>query len=75
MSTLANLDSIYRATVSQLPTESRLFYCTRQLDKLQLLLINNADNLDRQQKEQLKEMIRATQDEIHALEKLSAGGQ
>ena len=68
MKTLADLDNLYKTTVNKLPTDSRLFYCTRQLDKLQLLLINNP-NLDRQQKEELKEMIRATQDEIHKLQK------
>lgn len=68
MKTLADLDSVYSGTISQLPTESRLFYCSRQLDKLQLLLINNP-SLDKGQKENLKEMIRATQDEIHKLQK------
>jgi hypothetical protein len=69
MPTLTDLDSLYSGTISKLPTDSRLFYCTRQLDKLQLILINNADSLDKEHKEQLKEMIRATQDEIHKLEK------
>jgi hypothetical protein len=69
MPTLADLDNLYKTTISKLPTESRLWYCTRHLDKLQLLLMNNAGNLDRQQKEKLRETIRATQDEIKKLEK------
>ncbi len=69
MTELSDLDYLYKSTVSKLSTESRLFYCTRQLDKLQLLLINNAESLGRQPKEQLKEMIRATQEEINKLQK------
>lgn len=64
MTTLQDLDNLYKTTIIKLPTESRLFYCSRHLDKLQLLLINNADTLGRQEKDNIKEMIKATQDEI-----------
>lgn len=70
MKTLSDFDSIYDSTVSQLPKEQRIWYCTRQLDKFQLMLVNNSKHLDAQLKENLKDMIEATQVEIKRLEKL-----
>lgn len=70
MKTLSDFDSIYKSTVNQLPIEQRLWYCNRQLDKFQLMLVNNATLLDVELKENLKRMIEVTQGEIKRLEKL-----
>lgn len=67
MLTLANLDSLYNSTISKMPIDSRLWYCNYNLDKLQLIIANNNQKLDKQQKEKLKEMIEAIQHEIKRL--------
>jgi hypothetical protein len=67
MATLLDLDVLYKTTISKLPTESRLSYCIKHLDKIQSVLTKNASALDRKQKEQLKEIIEATQKEIRKL--------
>jgi|GEM_PF-4919520 len=67
MATLIELDELYKTTISKLPAESRLSYCIKHLDKIQSVLAKNAGALDRQQKEQLKEIIEATQKEIRKL--------
>ncbi|MDO9184400.1 MAG: hypothetical protein Q7W13_00190 [Bacteroidia bacterium] len=67
MATLLDLDILYKTTISKLPTESRLSYCIKHLDKIQSVLTKNASALDRKQKEQLKEIIEATQKEIRKL--------
>jgi hypothetical protein len=67
MATLIELDELYKTTISKLPAESRLSYCIKHLDKIQSVLAKNAGALDRQQKEQLKEIIEATQKEIKKL--------
>lgn len=67
MATLMEFDELYKTTVSKLPVESRLSYCIKHLDKIQSVLTKNASALDRQQKEQLKEIIEATQKEIRKL--------
>lgn len=71
MVALIDLDVLYNTTISKLPTESRLSYCINHLDKIQSVLTKNASNLDIKQKEQLKEIIKATQEEIENLSKLS----
>ena len=70
MKTLSDFDQLYKTTVSNLPKNERLWYCTRSLDKLQLMLVKNSGLLDVQLKENLKEMIEATQEEIKKLERL-----
>ena len=70
---LEDYDPLYKSTISQLPIDQMLWYCTRQLDKLQMMLLNNASLLDIQMKENLKRMIEATQTEIRRLEKLKGG--
>ena len=67
MATLLELDELYKTTICKLPDESRLSYCIKHLDKIQSVLAKNAGALDRQQKEQLKEIIEATQKEIKKL--------
>ena len=67
MATLIELDELYKTTISKLPAESRLSYCIKHLDKIQSVLAKNAGALDRQQKEQLKEIIEAAQKEIKKL--------
>lgn len=69
MTTLVNLDELYKTTISKLPTESKLSYCIKHLDKIQSVLTKNAGALDRKQKEQLREIIEATQGEIEKLNK------
>ncbi len=69
MPTLADLDELYKTTICKLPTESRLSYCIKQLDKIQSVLTKNAGALERKQKEKLKEIIEATQKEIAQLKK------
>jgi hypothetical protein len=71
MTTLIILDELYRTTISKLPKESRLSYCVNHLDKIQSVLTKNTGTLDRKQKEQLREIIEATQEEIGKLSKLS----
>jgi len=71
MTTLINLDELYRTTICKLPKESRLSYCVNHLDKIQSVLTKNTGTLDRKQKEQLREIIEATQEEIGKLSKLS----
>jgi hypothetical protein len=70
MKNLSDFDQLYKTTVSNLPKQERLWYCTRSLDKLQLMLIKNSSLMDIQLKENLREMIEATQEEIKRLEKL-----
>lgn len=67
MAILIELDALYKTTISKLPTESRLSYCIKHLDKIQSVLTKNTGSLDRKQKEQLKEIIEATQEEIGKL--------
>jgi hypothetical protein len=67
MATLMEFDELYKTTISKLPVESRLSYCIKHLDKIQSVLTKNASALDRQQKEQLKAIIEATQKEIRKL--------
>lgn len=67
MAKLIDIDELYRTTISQLPIESKLSYCIEHLDKIQSVLTKNADTLDRQQKEKLGEIIKATQAEISKL--------
>ena len=64
---LADLDNLYKTTISGLAIESRISYCVKHLDKLQSVLAKNASTLDKRQKEELKEMIQATQNEISKL--------
>lgn len=70
MAILIDLDVLYKTTISKLPTESRLSYCIKHLDKIQSVLTKNANTLDRKQKEQLRDIIEATQEEIGKLGKL-----
>lgn len=65
--TLADFDNLYNTTISGLAVESRISYCVEHLDKLQSVLAKNASTLDKKQKEELKEMIQATQNEISKL--------
>lgn len=67
MANLIEFDELYKTTISKLPVESRLSYCIKHLDKIQSVFTKNATALDRQQKEQLKEIIEATQKEIRKL--------
>ncbi len=67
MGTLIEFDELSKTTISKLPVESRLSYCIKHLDKIQSVLTKNASALDRQQKEQLKAIIEATQKEIRKL--------
>ncbi|MES2592897.1 MAG: hypothetical protein V4608_13520 [Bacteroidota bacterium] len=67
MVALTELDELYKTTISKLRKESRLSYCTKHLDTIQSVLVKNAGTLDRNQKEQLKEIIEATQREIEKL--------
>jgi len=67
MTTLIDLDELYKTTISKLPTESRISYCVKHLDKIQSVLTKNASALDKKQKGQLKEIIEATQNEIRKL--------
>ena len=67
MSTLIDLDELYKTTINRLPIESRLSYCIKHLDKIQSALTKNAGALDRKQKEQLREIIEVTQEEIEKL--------
>ena len=69
MPLLADLDELYKTTISKLPTESRLSYCIKHLDKIQSVLTKNAGALERKQKEKLKDIIEATQKEIAKLDK------
>jgi hypothetical protein len=68
MATLADHQELYKATISNLPIDVRLLYCIKHLDKIQSVLLKNAEILDIQQKEKLKEMIQSTQCEIKQLE-------
>jgi hypothetical protein len=68
MATLADLDELYKTTISKLPTEARLSYCFKHLDKIQSVLSKNAVTLEKKQKEKLKEIIEATQKEIRKLD-------
>jgi hypothetical protein len=70
MKTLSDFDQLYKTTISNLPVPQRIWYCTRSLDKLQLMMVKNSKLLDAQLKENLKDMIEATQAEIKKLEKL-----
>lgn len=67
MAALIDLDILYKTTISKLPTQSRLSYCIKHLDKIQSVLTKNASTLDISQKEQLKEIIKATQNEIRKI--------
>lgn len=69
MPTLADIDDLYKTTISKLPTADRLSYCRQRLDKLQYILEKNINILDRQQKDNLKTVILATQNEINKLDK------
>lgn len=70
MKTLSDIDHLYKETISNLSLTVRFCYCTRSLDKLQIILVKNTTLMDPQLKENLKEMIKATQQEISGLEKL-----
>lgn len=67
MAELLDLDLLYKTTICKLPTQSRLSYCIKHLDKIQSVLTKNASTLGKQQKEQLREIIEATQNEIRKL--------
>lgn len=69
MPTLSDLDNLYKRTVSQLPTADKLDYCSKQLDHMQKLLDRHSNVLDSYQKNQVRSLIRAIQDEISKLEK------
>jgi hypothetical protein len=70
MPTLSDLDNLYKNTVSNLPIEQRLWYCSRHLDKLQLILLSNSGTIKEVHKDNLMEMLKALQDEIKILEQL-----
>jgi hypothetical protein len=65
---LSQLDNLYKTTVSKLPNEQRLWYCTRHLDKLEQMLINNSRKLTSIQKKHMEKMIKALKVEIEILE-------
>jgi len=67
MPTLADLDSLYKTTISKMPTADKLSYCNQTLDKAQYILQKNIAILDKFQKDQLGQMIQAAQDEIKRL--------
>lgn len=67
MPTLSHLDDLYNKTISKLPKADRLSYCNQTLDKAQYILQKNLAILDTSQKEQLGQMIKATQDEIRKI--------
>lgn len=67
MSKLAELDNLYKITISKLPEADRLSYCNQKLDKVQYILAKNLDILDAPQKTQLGKMIKAIQDEIERI--------
>lgn len=69
MTKLKDLDELYKTTVSKLPKADRLSYCNQRLDKAQYLLEKNKDLLDTTQKTTLREMIKATQNEIKSIKK------
>jgi hypothetical protein len=69
MNNLSDLDNLYKTAISTLPKEERLAYCRQRLDKLQRLLERNSTILHPQQKEMIKEMVQAVQNEIGNLEK------
>ena len=62
MTTLADIDDFYKTTISKLPTADKLSYCRQQLDRLQHIPSPYLTDI-------LKEIIKATQYEIHKLEK------
>lgn len=68
MATLAELDDLYKTTICKLPTADRISYCNQRLDKGQYILQKNITVLDKFQKEQLRKMIKAAQDEIKQIE-------
>lgn len=68
METLADQQEFYKTEISNLPINVRLMYCIQHLDRMQSVLLKNAEFLDIQQKEKLKEMIQSTQREIKQLE-------
>lgn len=68
MATLADLDDLYKTTISKLPTVDRLSYCNQTLDKAQHILQNKGAILDTFQKDQFRNIIKAAQDEIKQIE-------
>ena len=68
MPKLSELDDLYKTTVSKLPKADRLSYCNQRLDKAQYILEKNLGLLNSAQKNQLKEMIEAAQNEIKEVE-------
>lgn len=67
MPRLHELDNLYKTTISSLPKADRLSYCNQRLDKAQYILEKNKDILDEQQKYQLRQLIKAAQDEINII--------
>lgn len=67
---LSELDNLYKTTVSKLPKEQRLWYCSRHLDKLQFILNGNENKMKPAQKKQIQKMIIALKNEIELLEKM-----
>lgn len=63
---LSELDNLYKTTVSKLPKEQRLWYCTRHLDKLQFMLSDNP-KMKVSQKKSMEKMIEALMKEIQTL--------
>lgn len=64
------LDNLYKTTVSKLPKEQRIWYCTRHLDKLQFIFENNEKKMKPSQVKNMEKMMVALKDEIKILEKL-----
>lgn len=67
---LSDLDNLYKTTVSKLPKEQRLWYCTRHLDKLLFIYNSNEEAMKPSQKRHMKKTIDALKKEIELLEKL-----
>jgi hypothetical protein len=73
MPTLADLDSLYKSTVSKLPGPERVRYCNKRLDIALKLLEKHSSLLDSYQKNQVRSLVKALQTEIRKIEKRAWG--
>lgn len=67
---LSDLDNLYKTTISKLPKEQRLWYCTRHLDKIQHAYTINITKMKTVQQQKMQTMIRALNEEIKLLNKM-----
>jgi hypothetical protein len=68
MALFAELDDLYKSTVSKLPTRERLYYCEKHLASAQRLLEKHSGIMDSYQKNNVRSLVKAIQNEIKKLE-------